>query len=344
LMGKKCVLEFQFRTFYPNGLLFLSDSHSFRGNTSFYTILEIRGGDLRLQVQGHKTKAMNISHKINDGLWHNVQVEQTFGKRKIRIVVKLDKKWKIKDRIPRNNFNGGLYVGGVASNVAIPKKMKNELHPFRGCIRSLKINKNLQVVKNNNNIFYNNIGQCFQKVEEGAYFGGDAFAIYKYDFKVNKFLELSFEFKTGEPNGILLSVSNLGNSPALSVELQNGAVVMMIDMGNGVISKVTNSPHSDLSLANNEWHNITALYSSSELTVNVDGIRKSWVQSDINSMVDEIEAPLYLGGLPNNAPSGTLEIKENFKGCIRKFKIEDNIKDWTDMKKLRNVQLNSCLA
>lgn len=66
---------------------------------------------------------MNISHKINDGLWHNVQVEQTFGKRKIRIVVKLDKKWKIKDRIPRNNFNGGLYVGGVASNVAIPKKM-----------------------------------------------------------------------------------------------------------------------------------------------------------------------------------------------------------------------------
>jgi laminin alpha 1/2 len=158
--------------------------------------LEIRGGDLRLQVQGHKTKAMNISHKINDGLWHNVQVEQIFGKRKIRIVVKLDKKWKIKDRIPRNNFNGGLYVGGVASNVAIPKKMvisnnhiflnlvtcvafqKNELHPFRGCIRSLKINKNLQVVKNNNNIFYNNIGQCFQKVEEGAYFGGDAFAIY----------------------------------------------------------------------------------------------------------------------------------------------------------------------
>jgi laminin alpha 1/2 len=115
-------------------------------------------------------------------------------------------------------------------------------------------------------------------------------------------LELSFEFKTGEPNGILLSVSNLGNSPALSVELQNGAVVMMIDMGNGVISKVTNSPHSDLSLANNEWHNITALYSSSELTVNVDGIRKSWVQSDINSMVDEIEAPLYLGGLPSMIP------------------------------------------
>lgn len=110
---------------------------------------------------------------------------------------------------------------------------------------------------------------------------------------------MGFEFKTGEPNGILLSVSNPGNSPALSVELQNGAVVMTIDMGNGVISKVTNSPHSDSTLANNEWHNLTALYSSFELTVNVDGVRKSWVQSDVNSMVDEIEAPLYVGGLPS---------------------------------------------
>ncbi|KAJ3653214.1 hypothetical protein Zmor_012478 [Zophobas morio] len=341
-VGKRLILEFQFRTFYPNGVLFVSNSH-FK-NLTYYAILEIQGGDIKLQVQGHKTKVMKTNVKINDGMWHYVQVEQILGKKKWRLVVKVDKKWKLKERLLRNSFNGELYFGGVAHVLPVHKKLKNELHPFRGCIRSLKINKNAQVVKNNNNVVYSNIGQCFQNVEEGAYFGGDAFAIYKYTFKVNKFLELSFEFKTGEPNGILLSVSNLGNSPALSVELQNGAVVMTIDMGNGIISQVTNSPHSDSSLADNEWHNITALYSSSELTVNVDGVRKSWVQSDITSMVDAIEAPLYVGGLPSNAPSGTLKIKENFKGCIRKFKIEDSIMDWTDMKKLNNVQLNSCLA
>ncbi|RZB39130.1 laminin subunit alpha-1, partial [Asbolus verrucosus] len=343
-MGKKYVLEFQFRTFYPSGLLFLSSSYQPNRNATSYIVLDIQGGELRLRVQGHRAKTMNTAKKVNDGVWHYVQVEQIPGKKKWRLVVKLDKQWKLKDRVPKNNFKWELYVGGIANDFPVHRKLKNELHPFRGCIRSLKINRNLQTVKNNNNVVYNNIGQCFQKVEEGAYFGGDAFAIYKDDFKVNKFLELSFDFKTGEPNGILLSVSNLGNSPALSVELQNGAVVMTIDMGNGVISKVTNSPHSDATLANNEWHNITALYSSSELTVNVDGIRKSWVQSEVNSLMDEIEAPLYVGGLPNNAPSGTLKIKENFKGCIRKFKIEDNIMDWTDMKELNNVQLNSCLA
>ncbi|XP_044266539.1 laminin subunit alpha-1 isoform X2 [Tribolium madens] len=340
--GKKFVMEFQFRTFYPNGLLFLA--HSMNKNLTFYTVLEVHGGDIRLWVQGHKPKKTNMTNRLNDGSWHHVLVEQILGKKRWRIVVKVDKKWKVKDRTQRNNFNGDFYFGGVSDNYDVHKKLRNELLPFRGCIRSLKINKNLQVVKNNNNVFYNNIGQCFQNVEEGAYFGGDAYAIYKYDFKVNKYLELGFEFKTGEPNGIFLSVSNPRNSPALSVELQNGAVVMTIDMGNGIISKVTNSPHSDLTLANNEWHNLTALYSSFELTVNVDGVRKSWVQSDVNSMVDEIEAPLYIGGLPINAPSGTLKIKENFKGCIRKFKIEDTLMDWTDMKELNNVQINSCLV
>lgn len=73
---------------------------------------------------------------------------------------------------------------------------------------------------------------------------------------------------------------------------------MTIDLGNGIQSNVTNNLDSDFALCNNMWHNVTAMYSSSELTVNVDGIRKSWVQSEVNSVMDEIDAPLYIGGLP----------------------------------------------
>lgn len=73
---------------------------------------------------------------------------------------------------------------------------------------------------------------------------------------------------------------------------------MTVDLGNGMQTNVTNNLDSNYALCNNMWHNVTAMYSSSELTVNVDGIRKSWVQSDINSLMDEIDAPLYIGGLP----------------------------------------------
>lgn len=110
-------------------------------------------------------------------------------------------------------------------------------------------------------------------------------------------LELNFEFRTTEQNGILLSVSNPSNSPALSIELQNGAVVMTVDSGVGYISNVTNYL-SEFALCNNAWHNVTALYSSSEITINVDGVRKSWVVQDDTGM-DEIHAPLYIGGVPS---------------------------------------------
>lgn len=58
------------------------------------------------------------------------------------------------------------------------------------------------------------------------------------DFRINKILELNFEFRTSEQNGILLSISSVDNSPALSIELQAGAVVMTVDNGYGYLTNV----------------------------------------------------------------------------------------------------------
>lgn len=130
-------------------------------------------------------------------------------------------------------------------------------------------------------------------------------------FRINKILDISFQFRTAEQNGILITVSNEANYPALSIELQSGAVVMTVDLGNGMQTNVTNNLDSNYALCNNMWHNVTAMYSSSELTVNVDGIRKIWVQNDINSLMDEIDAPLYIGGLPGKLISATIDIIES---------------------------------
>lgn len=42
------------------------------------------------------------------------------------------------------------------------------------------------------------------------------------------------------------------------------------------------------------------------------------------------------------APSGTLKVKENFNGCLRNFKIDDQSIDWNNMEKLNNVAIDSC--
>lgn len=43
-------------------------------------------------------------------------------------------------------------------------------------------------------------------------------------FHVGKYLELQFEFKTSELNGVLLSVAEPVGFPALSIEMYNGKV------------------------------------------------------------------------------------------------------------------------
>lgn len=43
-------------------------------------------------------------------------------------------------------------------------------------------------------------------------------------FHVGKYLELQFEFKTSELNGVLLSVAEPVGFPALSIEMHNGRV------------------------------------------------------------------------------------------------------------------------
>lgn len=43
-------------------------------------------------------------------------------------------------------------------------------------------------------------------------------------FHVGKYLELEFDFRTSEMNGVLISVSEPNGFPALSIELYNGKV------------------------------------------------------------------------------------------------------------------------
>ncbi|CAH1175740.1 unnamed protein product [Phaedon cochleariae] len=332
-------LQFDFRTLSPNGVLFISSNKKMN-----YILLGLSEGQLYLTIKRGKKKAKSLPissyQKVNDGQWHNLRITRKL--KKLSVILDREKQpSRINFRIkPKDE----IYFGGVPSNSAyrMVGDLFEKLQPFRGCMRHLSINNEQKLlIKNSKEIKHSGITQCFSNVEDGAYFGGDAYAVYN-DFRMGQPVELSFEFRTSEQNGVLLSIANESDSPALSVELQNGAIVMAVDNGNGIVSNVTNNLDSDFSLCNNRWHNVTALYSSSELTVNVDGIRKSWVVSDINSTIDKVEAPLYVGGLPDNAPTGTLKSLTNFKGCLRKLTIENQLVDWSYMKEFHNVLLNSC--
>lgn len=120
---------------------------------------------------------------------------------------------------------------------------------------------------------------------------------------------------------------------------------MSCDMGDGNPLRVETNLQTKFSLCDNNWHNISAMYDSEQLALRIDS------QSSIMALAQNQSAgkvhtksPLYIGGLPDTAPSGTLLSRENFKGCIRNVVIRNEMRDWTDMDELQNVLLGECFS
>ncbi|KFM68914.1 hypothetical protein X975_12638, partial [Stegodyphus mimosarum] len=67
------------------------------------------------------------------------------------------------------------------------------MESFKGCISNFNFNgKFLDLAKGE----LQNVGQCFSTIEPGAYFAGDAYAIYDTKFDLGMKLDIQMEFKT----------------------------------------------------------------------------------------------------------------------------------------------------
>ncbi|XP_069690531.1 laminin subunit alpha-2 isoform X2 [Periplaneta americana] len=327
-------IELDFRTLYPNGLLFLLPGG--KGNKLHYILLQLRNKRLHLViVKGDPKLEMEDTQDLNDGLWHRVVLSREGNK----IMMMIDSnKPKRRKRYPKKlNIGNTMYVGGIPESGLLPESLLQKLEGFKGCLRGLAINQQSQ------NLSGHKVGQCFPQVEQGSYFPGDAYAIYEEKFHVGSQLELQLEFRTSENTGVLLSVSEPKGYPALSLEINNGKVVMTGDMGDQRPFHVEQGFPSQFTVCDNKWHRVKAFFENDVLNLKVDNFTTVYGHSGNGQLTEaSTNSPLYIGGLPDGAPSGTLGTRDNFKGCIRNVVIGKEPKDWTDMANLNNILLSSC--
>lgn len=149
-----------------------------------------------------------------------------------------------KIKLPKKFFVSNLlYIGGLPQKPPrFYKEVLSKKEDFKGCIRRFSVNSITQDLARR----FNNLGQCFPRVEKGSYFSGDAYAEYsestialttlsrikfelfetEKEFHVGKHLEIEMEFKSSELSGILLSIAEPPyGSPSLSIEVFNGMVI-----------------------------------------------------------------------------------------------------------------------
>ncbi|XP_058122412.1 laminin subunit alpha-1 [Anopheles ziemanni] len=337
-------IEFDFRTFYPNGILFVALGT--KEKAKHFIMLSLKDGVLKLTVRGRKREQLLLPPKLNDGQWHHVTLSSI--KKKATLSVQIGSSLSSAQlKLPKKlNAANALHIGGLPDEVPIlPKELQPRPEEFKGCLRKFSVNNNTQDLARPGR--HLNVGQCFPRIERGSYFPGDAYAIYKRNFNVGKFVEIELEVRTSEMNGILMSVADQINGfPAFSLEISNGNIILSVDNGDGNPTRVSTALPSKYTLCDNRWHNISALYEDHQIVLRVNEYPPTTLLPHGTTGFGRVntKAPLYIGGLPDAASSGTLLMRENFKGCIRNIVVRNERKDWTDMDDLHNVLLSECLA
>ncbi|XP_046413773.1 laminin subunit alpha-1-like [Neodiprion fabricii] len=337
---KKYVIEFDFRTYYPNGLLFITPGIKLK----HYMMMVVRNGQLSLIIKtNQQKKEILFRSTFNDGNWHHVVVRHDERTLTLSVDSQAPQTIRIQRRIGLVTM---MYMGGLPeSGTPIPEQVVVKLETLKGCIKGLKVNGIIHDMVGTTSRPYN-IGQCFPSVESGAYFQDDAYAIYKNNFELGALLELELEFRTSEFSGVLLSITSPGGSPSLSLELFNGKVIMSGKLGDNNALYVEQQFPSSYTICDNRWHRIQALYNDEQLALKVDELDQNYglPQNGNYHFAREtvVSSPLYIGGLPESAPKGMLVTRENFSGCIRNVMIDGERRDWTDMVELHNIHLSSC--
>lgn len=114
-------------------------------------------------------------------------------------------------------------------------------------------------------------------------------------------LELQLEFRTSELSGVLLSITAAGGSPSLSLELNNGKIIMSGDLGENNPLYVEQHFASAYTICDNRWHRIQAVFNDEELTLKVDELDQKFglpANGNNHFMGSSATSVLYIGGLP----------------------------------------------
>ncbi|XP_014675873.1 PREDICTED: laminin subunit alpha-2-like [Priapulus caudatus] len=168
------IMRFHFRTYEPNGMLVYIGNH---GDTQ-HVAGQLAEGRFVLSLNYNNVQELKSgTGGLNDGQWHNV----TIHKRKSKLKMSVDERGEQASKVKRKlNVKPMIYVGGLPANITNTVGVVKQ--GFQGCVKNFRFNSdpiNLAGV----NTTSQGVTHCYTNVETGAYFAGDAYAIYEAAFK-----------------------------------------------------------------------------------------------------------------------------------------------------------------
>ncbi|XP_039637027.1 neurexin 3b isoform X12 [Perca fluviatilis] len=340
-------ITLSFKTWQRNGLLL----HT--GKSADYVNLALKDGAVSLVINlgsgAFEAIVEPVNGKFNDNAWHDIKVTRNLRQVTISVDGILTTTGYTQEDYTMLGSDDFFYVGGSPSTADLPGSPVS--NNFMGCLK--------EVVYKNNDIRLE-LSRLARIVDPKMKLQGDVvfkcenvatldpinfetpdsyLALPKWNTK--RVGSISFDFRTSEPNGLILfthgkpqdrrDAKGQKNNKVdfFAVELLDGGLYLLLDMGSGTIKvKATQAKVND-----GAWHHVDIQRDGRSGIISVNSRRTPFTASGENEILD-LEGDLYLGGLPDSRAGlvlptelWTAMLNYGYVGCVRDLFIDGRSND-----------------
>ncbi|XP_042566911.1 neurexin 2a isoform X13 [Cyprinus carpio] len=361
-------ITLSFRTLQRNGLLL----HT--GKSADYVNLSLKSGAVCLVINlgsgAFEALVEPSDGKFNDNAWHAVRVSRNLRQRagvglptvnKLHYMVTISVDGLLtttgytQEDYTMLGSDDFFYVGGSPNTADLPGSPVS--NNFMGCLKD---------VIYTNNEFRLELSRLAELRDPRVTIHGDltfrcedVAALDPVSFDVptayvtlprwnaKKTGSVSFDFRTTEPNGLLLfshgrpqgSKDHRPKVDFFAMELLEGFLYLLMDMGSGSIKmKVGNKKVND-----GEWCHVDFQREGRKGSISVNG-RSMPFSTNEGSEILDLDGEMYLGGLPEDSGSlplppevWTARLRLGFVGCVRDLFIDGRSKDLRRLAELQSA-------
>ncbi|XP_050949356.1 neurexin 2a isoform X12 [Labeo rohita] len=345
-------ITLSFRTLQRNGLLL----HT--GKSADYVNLSLKSGAVCLVINlgsgAFEALVEPSDGKFNDNAWHAVRVSRNLRQVTISVDGLLTTTGYTQEDYTMLGSDDFFYVGGSPNTADLPGSPVS--NNFMGCLKD---------VVYTNNEFRLELSRLAELRDPKVTLHGDltfrcedvaALDPVSFDmptayvtlprWNAKKTGSVSFDFRTTEPNGLLLfshgrpqgSKDHRPKVDFFAMELLEGFLYLLMDMGSGSIKmKVGNKKVND-----GEWCHVDFQREGRKGSISVNG-RSMPFSTNEGSEILDLDGEMYLGGLPEDSGGlplppevWTARLRLGFVGCVRDLFIDGRSKDLRRLAELQS--------
>ncbi|KAM9727383.1 neurexin-1a-like isoform 21-T21 [Menidia menidia] len=349
-------ITLSFKTLQRNGLML----HT--GKSADYVNLALKNGAVSLVINlgsgAFEALVEPVNGKFNDNDWHDVKVTRNLRQVTISVDGILTTTGYTQEDYTMLGSDDFFYVGGSPSTADLPGSPVS--NNFMGCLKEVVYKNNdvrleLSRLAKQGDPKMKIHGTVAFKCENVATLDPITFETPESFIILNKWNakktgSISFDFRTTEPNGLLLfSHGKPKQQPKdsknpqtfkvdfFAIEMLDGHLYLLLDMGSGTTkTKAVNKKVND-----GEWYHVDFQRDGRSGTISINTLRTAYTAPGDSEILD-LDDNLYLGGLPENKMGlvfptevWTALLNYGYVGCIRDLFIDGQSKD---VRRLAEVQ------